>query len=167
MQNVAISISCLDSNGNFFLQITRHNKLNKFYCNDHDVSTIGTLLQNSDTVIPNPSPQKRTDVTSFTILGLNTTKERQQEVVNAIIDVARRLMANQPLYTMPPYPGMPGMPGYPSQPAYAGYTGYASTPGSPSPFIVNVPPPSAPVITITNMMPPYQSSSYSSFMNSK
>lgn len=153
-----------------FFEITRPcgiNWVNLLQRSRWIVSISGTLLQNSDTVIPNPAPQKRTDITSFTILGLNTTKARQQEVVNAIIDVARRLMANQPLYPMPAYPGMPGypsQPGYPTQPAYPGYTGM---PGAPSPLIVNVPPASAPVITITNMMPPYQSSAYSSFMNSK
>lgn len=85
-------------------------------------------------------------------------------------------MNNQPLYPSPGYPGYPGMPGYPGQagypimqgyPSQPGYPGYTGMPGVPSPLVVNVPPASAPVITITNMMPPYQTSAYSSFMNSK
>lgn len=90
------------------------------------------------------------------MLGLNTTKARQQEVINAIIDVVRKLLANQPLLS--PYtPGYPGMPGY------------SGMPGFPNgmPLVVNIPPQQAPIITITNMGTPYQSSPYSNFLNSK
>lgn len=112
-------------------------------------------MQNSETVIPNPTPQKKSDITSFSMLNLNTTKQRQQEILGAIIDVIRRHLANQPIAPGQQSPGYPGMPGY--QPGM---------PGAPSQY---GPPTSGPVITITNSfgMPPYQSSAYSSFMNSK
>lgn len=111
------------------------------------MTCIGTLTQNSDTVIPNPNPQTRTDITAFSILNVSGTKERQKELMNAIIDIVRRFMANQTVSS--PY-GFNGMPGYP---------------GGSMPFIVNMPPQPAPVITITNMAPP--SSGYSSFVSSK
>lgn len=74
-------------------------------------------------------------------------------MIAAIIEVVRKLIAGQP---------------FPS--SQYGFGGYPGSPGMQPPFVINLPPAQAPVITITNMGTPYGgsgSSSYNSFMNSK
>lgn len=90
------------------------------------METKGVILQESDTTEPNPY-QNHTDITSITIIGLNTTHAAHQQYVSNIILLTRNLMTQQA------QGGTPTM--QLSSPFMTGQT----------PFIVTVP---APVVNI-------------------